>query len=81
MCQQKHTVHQVQEELNMDDETVYCIETVGAVEHKVGGGGKNFFVLLCYSDDSGETKVSCQLDTGATCNVISFNKLCEIKQT
>ena len=22
-----------------------------------------------------------QLDTGATCNVISFNKLCEIKQT
>ena len=36
VCQQKHTVHQVQEESSTDDETVYCIETVGAVEHKRG---------------------------------------------
>ena len=79
VCQQKHTVHQVQEESSTDDEIVYCIETVGAVEHK--RGKKNFFVPLRFNDDSGETKVSCQLDTGATCNVISFNKLCEIKQT
>ena len=52
---------------------------MGAVEHK--RGEKNFFVPLHFNDDSGETKVSGQLDTGATCNVISFNKLCEIKQT
>ena len=63
VCQKKHTVRHVQKELCMDDETVYCIEIVGAVEHK---RGKKIFVPLCFNDDSGETKVLCQLDTGAT---------------
>ncbi|KAK2549603.1 Uncharacterized protein P5673_029852 [Acropora cervicornis] len=32
-------------------------------------------------DENWETLVQCRLDTGATCNVISFDKLCEIKQS
>ena len=41
----------------------------------------SFFVALCFFDENGETLVQCQLDTGATCNVMSFDKLCEIKQS
>ena len=68
----------MQEESASEDESVYCIESVGAVEHQ---HKRQFFVALCFFDENGETLDECQLDTGATCNVMSFDKLCEIKQT
>ena len=42
---------------------------------------RQFFVVLCFLDENWETLVQCQLDTGATCNVMPFDKLCEIKQS
>ena len=44
---------------------------------------KHYFVPLSFWDkDGGESQIQCQLDIGAaTCNVMSFNTLCEIKQS
>ena len=41
----------------------------------------HFFVPFRFFDENGEALVRCQLDTGATCNVMSFDRLCEIKQS
>ena len=38
-------------------------------------------VALCFFEENGETLVQCQLDTDDTCNFMSFDKLCEIKQS
>jgi len=67
----------MQEESASEDESVYCIKSVGAVEHR---HKRPFFVALCFFDENGETLVECQLCTGSTCNVMSFDKLCEIKE-
>ena len=42
---------------------------------------RQFFAVLCFLDENWETLVQCQLDTGAKCNVMSFDKPCEIKQS
>ena len=68
----------MQEESASEDEPVYCIESIGTVGHQ---HKRQFFVVLCFLDENWETLVQCQLDTAATCNVMSFDKLCEIKQS
>ena len=78
VCLQKQSVHYVQEDSASEDESVYYVESVGAVEHQQS---KRFFVPLRFFDEYGEALVRCQLDTGATCNVMSFDRLCEIKQS
>ena len=78
VCLQRQNLHYVQEESSSDDEPVYCIETVGGVEHQQR---KRFFAPLCFTEGIDEVLVQCQLDTGATCNVMSFDTLCDIKQS
>ena len=78
VCLQKQSVHYVQEDSASEGESVYYVESVGAVEHQQS---KRFFVPLRFFDENGEALVRCQLDTGATCNVMSFDRLCEIKQS
>ena len=68
----------MQEESASEDESVYCTKSVRVVEHQ---HKRQFLVALCFFDENGETLVQCQLDTGATCTVMSFDKLCEIKQS
>ena len=78
VCLQKQSIHYVQEDSASEDESVYYVEFVGAVEHQQS---KRFFVPLRFFDEYGEALVRCQLDTGATCNVMSSDRLCEIKQS
>ena len=76
--QSRQQVHQVTEEQEEDsDESVYQVEYIGALHHNEG---KKFFIPLHILDESGDATIKCQLDTGATCNVMSFNDLCAIKQ-
>ena len=39
-----------------------------------------FMTTLHVIEETGKTAIQCQLDTGATCNVMSLNDLCGIKQ-
>ena len=68
----------MQEESSSDDEPVYYIKTVGAVEYQQR---KRFFVPLRFTEGIDEVLVQCQLDTGTNCNVMSFDTLCDIKQS
>ena len=78
VCFQKESLHYAQGESASEDESVYCIESVGALVHQQR---KRFFAPLRFFDEHGEALIQCQLDTGATCNVMSFDRLCEIKQS
>ena len=78
VCLQRQSLHHVQEASSSDDEPVYCIETVGAVEHQQR---KRFSAPLRFTEGIDEVLVRCQLDTSATCNVMSFDTLCDIKQS
>ena len=59
------------------DDSLYQLEEVGAITHHQS---KQFFTVLQIQEATGETKIQCQLDTGATCNVMAINDLCYIKQ-
>ncbi|CAB4003537.1 Hypothetical predicted protein [Paramuricea clavata] len=62
-----------------DNENSFYVEIVDAIRHVER---RRYFVSLSFWDkDGGESQIQCQLDTGATCNVMSFNTLCEIKQS
>ena len=60
------------------EEEIFTIEHVGAVKHNRKG---QFFVPLCFNHELGSTTIDCQLDTGATCNVMSMTDVCEILHT
>ena len=79
MCQSGQKLCQVEqfEEVTDSDDSVYKVERIGTVKH---GNHKKFFVPLRFKDGTGEAVIECQLDTGATCNVMSFRDLCAIKQ-
>ena len=78
VCMQKQGVNLMNEE-SSDDEYAFYVETVDAIKHVER---KRYFASLYFWDkDGGESQIQCQLDTGATCNVMSFNTLCEIKQS
>ena len=57
---------------------IYNVESVGAVSQQEK---KSFFVPLHFVDNTGDSPIKCQLDTGATCNVMPYNTLCEIKHS
>jgi len=65
------------EESDSEDE-LFMIEEVGTVQHNRKG---QFFVPLSFNHQQRTTTVECQLDTGATCNVISLADLCSIQNT
>ena len=78
VCLQRQSIHNMQEVSASEDESVYCTKSVPVVEHQ---HKRQFLVALCFFNENGETLVQCQLDTGATSTVMSFDKLCEIKQS
>ena len=59
------------------DDSIYGVDSIGTAKHI---NQKRFFVPLCFKEETGNTVIDYQLDTGATCNVMSFQDLCEIKQ-
>ena len=58
-------------------ESIYQLEEVGAVSHQQT---KLFSTTLYITEEAGETSILCQLDTGATCNVMTLTDLCVIKE-
>ena len=66
----------MQDESASEEEPLYCTESVGTVGHQ---HKRQFFVVLCFLDENWETLVPCQLDTGATINVMSFDKLIHVQ--
>jgi len=65
------------EEAESDDE-LFVVEQVGTVNHNRKG---QFFVPLSFEHDLGSTILDCQLDTGATCNVMRLEDVCAILHT
>ena len=59
------------------DDSLYQLEEVGAVHHQQT---KQFFTALQVLETAGDTEIQCQLDIGATCNVMTLTDLCNIKQ-
>jgi len=62
----------------VNEDEIFAIEHIGAIKHNRKG---QFFVLLCFDHEQGSTTIDCQLDTGATCNVIKMKDVCEILHT
>lgn len=71
-------VEEPDSELTESEEELFVVEQVGTVKHNSKG---QFFVPLSFIHELGKTTVDCQLDTGATCNVISFKDVCTIQHT
>jgi len=59
------------------DESAFMIEQVGAVHHNKKG---QYFATLEFVSTSGKVVLDCQLDTGATCNVITHRDGAIIQQ-
>ena len=59
------------------DDLLYQLEEVGTVNHQQT---RQFFTSLQVLEKTGDTMIQCQLDTGATCNVMTLDELCNIKQ-
>ena len=60
------------------DELVCAVEHVGTVRHTKKG---QYFVPLNFQHKGQDTMVDCQLDTGATCNVMCLKDVCTILHT
>ena len=69
-------MHEIPSEPSESDDEIYVIEQVGAVKHNCNG---QFFVPLCFKHELGDTTIECELDTGATCNVMSTTDMCKIQ--
>ncbi|XP_077997421.1 uncharacterized protein LOC144450650 [Glandiceps talaboti] len=88
VCRQrkyKRRVHMIaEEETDSEHDQSSSGESVLQIEHSIEslkGKGKQWFAALkLRSDSSHEYQLSCQLDCGATCNVIRYNDLCKICQ-
>ena len=78
VCRQKK-LNQIQEASSDtdSDESIFGMQLIGAVN----SGNRMLTVPLTFDADDGETVVKCQIDTGATCNVMSFASLCKLHKT
>ena len=80
MAKKKGAVNFVQESQDCSDseESVLKVEDVSSVETY----GNHWFAMLSFYCEQNklETKLKCQLDTGATCNVLSYRDLSVIKE-
>ncbi|KAK3737631.1 hypothetical protein QZH41_006456 [Actinostola sp. cb2023] len=67
------------DDFSSDEEPLFHIEEVSTVKSQ----GKQLLANLNFLNDSHRlgTKLECQLDTAATCNVISYDDLSRIEQT
>ena len=80
MAKKKSEVNLVQEshESSDSEESVLKVEDISSIE---SCGNRWFATLSFYCEHyKHETKLKCQLDTGATCNVLSYRDLSIIKQ-
>jgi hypothetical protein len=68
-------------EYSDDSDEAFLVEPIGAVS--LEENRKKIFVDLQIQDEDGvgETNVSCQIDTGAYSNIMSYRQLCDIDQT
>ena len=73
MAKKKGEVNLLQES-SESEESILKVEEVSSIE---SCGNRWFTTLSTYKH---ETKLKCQLDTGATCNVLSYRDLSIIKQ-
>ena len=71
-----HVMQEVSSESDTD-ESIFGVQLLGAIS----SGHKVLTVPLTFSSEPGEISIQCQIDTGATCNVMSFDTLCDVKQT
>ena len=60
------------------EDCIFAIESVGAVCHN---HQNQYFVSLKFIHSGRNTVIKCQLDTGATCNVMSYTDLCAVQQS
>ena len=75
------TVAAVEEEEHFStdsEELIYNLEHVGTVKHNEKG---QYFVQLCFEHKGVTQDMDCQLDTGATCNVMCLKDVCAIQHT
>ena len=71
-------MYEIPSEPSESDDEIYAIEQIGAVKHNHKGQS---FKPMSFNHDLGNTTIDCQLDTGATCNVMSMTDLCKIQHT
>ena len=71
-----HLVGEVPDDGESAD-SVYQLEYIGTVQHNET---TKFFTKLHVLEETGSPTIECQLDTGATCNIMTFDDLCNIKQ-
>ena len=78
MARKKGEVHLPEENGESSEESILKVEETSTVE---SNGNRWFATLSFYNEeDRRETQLKCQLDTGATCNVLSYRDLSIIKQ-
>ena len=68
-------VQESQSEETESEDELFAVEQVGTVNHNRKG---QFFVPLSFDHELGITILDCQLDTGATCNVMRLEDVCAI---
>ena len=62
----------------LESDKLFAVEEVGPLKHEQKG---QFFVPLCFIHKQGSSIIECQLDTGATSNVMSIADLCTVLHT
>ena len=82
VCLQKRTdskrisaVQEAEDPVSDSEDELFTLEHIGTVKHQKKG---QFYVPLCFTHAEGNTTVECQLDTGATCNVMSLKDIARI---
>ena len=69
-------VQESQSEETESEDELFAVEQIGTVNHNHKG---QFFVPLSFDHELSSTISDCQLDTGATCNVMRLEDVCAIK--
>ena len=74
-----HETDESDEEFSEDEDPILKIEEVSVIKTP----GKQLLVNLNLSTETGQfvTETECQIDTGATCNIISYRDVAVISQT
>lgn len=68
----------VDEDMSTDsEESAFMVEEIGAVHHNKKG---QYFAKIDFANGGTAIALDCQLDTGATCNVITHHDVCTIQQ-
>ena len=68
-------IQEAEDPISDSEDELFTLEHIGIVKHQKKG---QFYVSLCFTHAEGNTTVECQLDTGATCNVMSLKDIARI---